>query len=85
MLLALRHTTTTHRAGAAVIRARLVTAFAHGGIVISSDLYHSNASNGVHVERNADLSGYTLVDLGEEHDAQPQPVLAWSLPTQSIQ
>lgn len=80
MILALRHTATTHRAGAAVIRARLVTQFAHGGIVIGSGLYHSNAAHGVHVERGADLSGYTLVDLGSEHDAQPQPV-----PTQSIQ
>ena len=70
MLLALRHTTQTHKAGAAVIRARLVTAFAHGGIVIGSGLYHSNASHGVHVECNADLSGYTLVDLGSEHDAR---------------
>jgi hypothetical protein len=70
MYLALRHTTQTHRAGAAVIRARLVTAFAHAGIVIGSALYHSNAANGVHVERGADLSGYTLIDLGSEHDAR---------------
>ncbi len=81
MLLALRHTIGQHasrasRAGSAVICARLVTVFSHAGIVIGGDLYHSNASHGVHVERSADLSGYTLVDLGSENDARALALFA---------
>lgn len=81
MLLALRHTQpasapASSRAGSALICARLVTQYAHAGIVINGDLYHSNASKGVHVERNADLSGYTLVDLGSEHDARALALFA---------
>jgi hypothetical protein len=75
MKLALRHSlpadaARASRAGSSIIGARLVTAFAHAGIVIGPDLYHSNAAHGVHVERGSDLSGYTLIDLGEEHDAR---------------
>jgi len=75
MKLALRHSlpadaSLASRAGASIIGARLVTAFAHAGIVIGLDLYHSNSIKGVHVERNADLSGYLLIDLGDEHDAR---------------
>ena len=81
MLLALRHSLSADaarasRAGSAVIAARLVTQYAHGGIVINGDLYHSNASHGVHVERGADLSGYTLVDLGGDGDARALALFA---------
>lgn len=81
MKLALRHTLPADaprasRIGADVILARLVTQFSHGGVVIGSDLYHSNASHGVHVERSADLSGYTLVDLGSDGDARALALFA---------
>ena len=81
MLLALRHTQpasapASSRAGSALICARLVTQYAHAGIVINGDLYHSNASHGVHVERSADLSGHTLIDLGGEHDARALALFA---------
>jgi hypothetical protein len=81
MKLALRHSLPADagrasRAGSAVIGARLVTAFSHAGIVIGSDLYHSNAAKGVHVERGADLSGYLLIDLGDEHDARALELFA---------
>ena len=81
MKLALRHTLPADaprasRIGADVILARLVTQYSHAGIVIGGDLYHSNASHGVHVERSADLSGYTLVDLGSENDARALALFA---------
>jgi len=56
--------------GGALIEGRLVTKYAHGGIVIGADLYHSNATHGVHREANADLSGWLLIDLGDELDAR---------------
>lgn len=56
--------------GGALIEGRLVTKYAHGGIVIGADLYHSNATHGVHREANADLSGWLLIDLGAELDAR---------------
>jgi hypothetical protein len=73
MILALRHTLPpgaplVQRASAAVIEARLVTEFAHAGIVISGTLYHATGAKGVHAEPCADLSGWTLIDLGSEHD-----------------
>lgn len=62
--------------GAKLIEVRLVTNFSHGGVVIGSDLYHSNAAHGVHREENADLSGYMLIDLGDEHDARALALFA---------
>ena len=56
--------------GGALIEGRLVTKYAHGGIVVGADLYHSNAAHGVHCEANADLSGWLLIDLGDELDAR---------------
>jgi len=75
MMLALRHTlppgaSLVQRASAAVIEARLVTQFAHAGIVIGDTLYHSTGADGVHAERGADLTGWTLIDLGEMRDAR---------------
>ena len=75
MKLALRHTlppsaSTLHDVSAFVIETRLVSKFAHGGVVIGNTLYHSNASNGVHAEPGADLSGFLLIDLGDAHDAR---------------
>lgn len=57
-----------HRASASVIEARLVTRYAHAGIVIGDTLYHSTGTGGVHAVPGADLSGYVLIDLGEQHD-----------------
>lgn len=62
--------------GTKLIEVRLVTNFSHGGILIGSDLYHSNAAHGVHKEADADLSGYMLIDLGDEHDARALALFA---------
>ena len=74
MRLALRHSlpadaSALHRVSASAIEARLVTAYAHGGIVIGDTLYHSNGSHGVHSEVNPDLTGWVLIDLGDALDA----------------
>lgn len=73
MLLALRHTLPadaprTSRIGVAVIEARLVTRYAHAGIVIGDTLYHTTAANGVHKVQNPDLAGWLLIDLGDWYD-----------------
>jgi hypothetical protein len=73
MILALRHTLPPgapllHRASAAIIRARLVTDYAHAGILVDGVLHHATGAGGVHAEPGADLTGYTLVHLGYEHD-----------------
>lgn len=73
MKLALRHSlpadaSALHRVSAAVIEARLVTRYAHAGIVIGDTLYHSTGTEGVHAVPGADLSGYVLIDLGEKFD-----------------
>lgn len=73
MKLALRHTlpqsaSTLHDVSAWAIEARLVSKFAHAGILIGDTLYHSNGAKGVHAEPNADLSGFLLIDLGTDHD-----------------
>jgi len=73
MILALRHTlppdaSLIQRASAAVIDERLVTHFAHGGVLIGDVLYHATGAKGVHAEPGADLSGWMLIDLGSEHD-----------------
>lgn len=54
--------------GATAIEVRIVTQYAHGGIVIGNDLYHANVAHGSHVEKDADLSGYVLIDLGTDLD-----------------
>jgi hypothetical protein len=53
MLLALKKTnpsnaTRIQRLSAWVIKARLVSQYSHGGIVINGDLYHATAANGLH-------------------------------------
>jgi hypothetical protein len=73
VILALRHTlppdaSLIQRASAAVIEARLVTEYAHAGIVIDGVLYHSTGAKGVHAETCADLRGWMLIDLSSEHD-----------------
>jgi hypothetical protein len=75
MKLALRHTLPPGASlgqcvSAAVIEARLVTEFAHAGIVIGDTLYHSTGAKGVHEEITPDLTGWTLIDLGEMRDAR---------------
>jgi hypothetical protein len=75
MILALRHTlppgsSLVQRVSAAVIEGRLVTEFSHAGIVIGDTLYHSTGAKGVHAEQGVDLSGWTLIDLGEMRDAR---------------
>jgi hypothetical protein len=75
MILALRHSlppdaSLIQRASAAVIEARLVTEYAHAGIVIDGTLYHATGAKGVHAEPCADLSGWTLIDLGAMRDAR---------------
>lgn len=74
MKLALRHDLAAgagvvHRASAAVIQARLVTRYAHAGVVVGDALIHSTGTGGVHRIPNADLAGYVLIDLGDELDA----------------
>lgn len=74
MKLALRHSlpadvSDLHRLTAALIEVRLVTDFAHAGVVIEGVLYHATGVDGVHAEADADLSGYVLIDLGDELDA----------------
>ena len=81
MKLALRHALPADapraaRFGAAVIRTRLVSAYAHGAIVIGDTLYHSNAQRGVHAEPFVDDGGWLLVDLGTEHDARALALFA---------
>jgi hypothetical protein len=81
MILALRHSlppgaSLVQRASSAVIEARLVTQFAHAGIVIGGTLHHATGADGVHAEPGADLSGYTLIDLGGEHDARALALFA---------
>lgn len=73
MILALRHTLPpdaprASRIGVAVIEARLVTRYAHAGIVIGDTLYHATAAKGVHKVQNLDLTGWLLLDLGVEYD-----------------
>lgn len=75
MKLALRYelpsdATTLHDVSAWAIETRLVSRYAHGGIVIGDSLYHSNGKHGVHVEHNPDLTGWVLIDLGDAGDAR---------------
>jgi hypothetical protein len=53
MLLALKKTTQSNatpvqRLSAWAIKARLVSQYSHGGIVINGDLYHATAADGLH-------------------------------------
>lgn len=73
MKLALRHALppdagALSQIGTAIIETRLVTRYAHAGVVIGDFLYHANASRGVHVESADDMAGWLLVDLGDAHD-----------------
>lgn len=56
------------RIGVAIIEARLVTRYAHAGIVIGDTLYHATAAKGVHKVQNQDLTGWLLIELGVKHD-----------------
>jgi hypothetical protein len=47
--------------------ARLVTRYPHAGIVIGSELLHSNLSNGLHREP-FEPTGWDLFDLGDADD-----------------
>ena len=73
MKLALRHSlpkdaSTLHDVSAWAIETRLVSKYAHAGILISETLYHSNGTKGVHAEANPDITGWILVDIGEDCD-----------------
>lgn len=73
MLLALRYdlpddAPLNAKMGASLIETRIVTKYPHGGIVIGNDLYHANVSHGTHVIKDADLTGYVLINLGTELD-----------------
>lgn len=75
MKLALRHdlppaTPLSHRIGAFAIETRLVSAFAHGGILVGQQLLHANASKGTHAATWSDASGWVLIELGAERDAE---------------
>jgi hypothetical protein len=75
MILALRHSLPPgapliQRASAGLIEERLVTHFAHGGVLVGDVLYHATGAKGVHAEPGADLSGWTLIDLGSMRDAR---------------
>lgn len=74
MLLALRKlpatdATALDRLAHATIKARLVTRYPHGGIVISGRLYHSTARSGVHVVDDWSHERWELFDLGGDDAA----------------
>jgi hypothetical protein len=75
MKLALRREAATdatvlQRAACAVIRARLVSDFCHGGIVIDGDLYHATATHGVHKVPAGEWTPerWDLFDVGNSRD-----------------
>jgi len=81
MKLALRHTLSAdapalHRLAAACIETRLVTQFAHGGIIVGDQLLHATATGGVHRLPASVASDWTLIDLGTEHDARALELFA---------
>lgn len=74
MKLALRHTLAPdapdlHRITTKLIEARLVTRYAHAAILVGDELLESTGQGGVHRSPVGDLSGWLLIDLGEERDA----------------
>ena len=75
MKLALRHALppdagALSQIGTAIIETRLVTRYAHAGVVIGGMLYHANAAHGVHAEPAGDMAGWLLIDLGDADDAR---------------
>lgn len=75
MQLALRATpadgaTLAQRAFAALTRWRLCSQWCHGGIVIGGTLYQANAAHGLHAAPSFSPEKWTLIELGDQHDAR---------------
>lgn len=75
MKLVLRHalppnTPTSHRIGAFAIETRLVSAFAHGGILLGPHLLHATGAKGVHAATWDGAGGWVVIDLGADRDAR---------------
>ena len=53
-----------------VIKARLVSQFSHGGIVVGDNLYHSTGSRGLHMleAHEWNPSNWLLIELGTTQD-----------------
>lgn len=58
----------------AIIKARLVSRYCHGGIVIDGALYHATASHGVHMVPPGDWSphNWDLINIGGDDSAALQ-------------
>lgn len=75
MQLALRtnapdHATALQRASCAVIRARLVSSYCHGGIVVDGVLTHSTSADGLHHLMPGEWTPerWDLIDVGSDRD-----------------
>jgi hypothetical protein len=64
--------TTMQRFACAVIKARLVSQYCHGGIIIKGDLYHATATHGLHKIEAGQWTPdrWDVFDLGIERDAE---------------
>lgn len=79
MKLALRKTPATganwlSRVAAWAIKARLVSQYCHGGIVIGDVLYHATAQHGVTLS-TFNPENWDLIDLGTERDSTAEQIL----------
>ncbi len=63
-----------------VIKARLVSQYCHGGIVIDGNLYHATSSHGLHVLKDGEWTpeNWDLIDIDTDKELALHMWLRWA-------